>query len=70
MKPRPAPGAAAVYWRFVMKTLTAYFSRRGMNYAGGKLVDLKVGNTERAARLASELAGGALFELRAEHEYA
>lgn len=52
-----------------MKTLTAYFSRRGMNYAGGKLVDLKVGNTERAARLASELAGGALFEIRAEHEY-
>ena len=40
-----------------------------MNYAGGKLVDLKVGNTERAARLASELAGGALFEIRAEHEY-
>lgn len=52
-----------------MKTLTAYFSRRGMNYAGGKLVDLKVGNTERAAKLASELAGGALFEIRAEHEY-
>lgn len=52
-----------------MKTLTAYFSRRGMNYASGKMVELKVGNTERAAKMASELAGGALFEIRTVHEY-
>ena len=61
MKPRPAPGAAEFYWRFVMKTLTAYFSRRGMNYAGGKLVDLKVGNTERAAKLAHLICIGKRF---------
>ena len=52
-----------------MKTLTAYFSRRGMNYAGGKLVDLKVGNTERAAKAAAELTGAPLFEIRAERDY-
>ena len=36
-----------------MKTLVAYFSHRGMNYAPGGMVELKVGNTEVAARLGS-----------------
>ena len=33
-----------------MKTLVAWFSHRGMNYVAGKMVDLKVGNTEVAAK--------------------
>lgn len=52
-----------------MKKLIAYFSHRGMNYAPGGLVELKVGNTERAAGLISKLTGVAPFEIRAEHEY-
>ena len=36
-----------------MKTLIAYFSHRGMNYAPGGMVELKVGNTERAAKAAA-----------------
>ena len=39
-----------------MKTLVAWFSHRGMNYVAGKMVDLKVGNTEVAAKLAAELS--------------
>lgn len=52
-----------------MKILTAYFSRRGMNYAPGGMVELKVGNTERAAKMAAELTGSELFEIRTAHEY-
>ncbi len=28
------------------KTLIAYYSRKGNNYAGGRIVNLPVGNTE------------------------
>ena len=52
-----------------MKALIAYFSHRGMNYAPGGMVELKVGNTERAAKAAAELTGAPLFEIRAQHEY-
>ncbi len=52
-----------------MKALIAYFSRRGMNYAPGGMVELKVGNTEVAARLAAELCGGELFEIRKVGDY-
>ena len=52
-----------------MKTLIAYFSHRGMNYAPGGMVELKVGNTERAAKAAAELTGAPLFEIRAERDY-
>ena len=31
------------------KCLIAYFSHAGMNYVSGKIVNLKVGNTEQAA---------------------
>ena len=52
-----------------MKTLVAYFSHRGMNYAAGQLVELKVGNTERAAKMAAELCGCGRFEIRAAQDY-
>lgn len=32
-----------------MKTLIAYFSRKGNNYIGGSIVNLPVGNTAVAA---------------------
>jgi len=36
------------------KCLIAYFSRRGKNYVSGKIVDLKVGNTEVVANMIPE----------------
>lgn len=46
------------------KSLIAYFSRRGNNYVGGNIVDLKVGNTEVIAKKIQELTGSDMFEIR------
>lgn len=43
--------------------LIAYFSRKGDNYVGGRIVDLPVGNTEVAARMIQAHAGGELFRI-------
>lgn len=43
--------------------LIAYFSRKGDNYVGGRIVDLPVGNTEVAARTLQKLTGGDLFHI-------
>ena len=53
-----------------MKTLIAYFSRKGDNYVGGKIVNLPVGNTEVAAKKIAELTGGDLFAIKTAHGYA
>ncbi len=53
-----------------MKTLIAYFSRKGDNYVGGKIVNLPVGNTEVAAKKIAELTGGDLFAIKTAHVYA
>ena len=45
------------------KCLIAYFSHAGMNYASGKIVDLPVGNTQRAAEMICRFTG-ALFHIR------
>lgn len=45
------------------KILIAYFSRRGANYVGGRIVDLPVGNTEVVARKIRQLTGGDLFRI-------
>lgn len=45
------------------RILIAYFSRKGMNYVGGRIVDLPVGNTEVAARMIQAHAGGDLFRI-------
>jgi flavodoxin len=45
------------------KILIAYFSRNGGNYVGGKIVNLKVGNTEVAAKYIQELIGGETFQI-------
>lgn len=45
------------------QNLIAYFSKRGENYFGGKMVDLPVGNTEVVAKKIQGLVGGDLFEI-------
>lgn len=49
--------------------LIAYFSHAGQNYASGKLVDLSVGNTERAARMIRQYTGGTLYHIRRDIPY-
>ena len=45
------------------KVLIAYFSRAGMNYCGGSIVDLQVGNTEVIAEKIAQLLGADLFKI-------
>ncbi len=40
------------------KCLIACFSRKGQNYVSGKIVDLKVGNTEVIASMIQMKTGG------------
>jgi len=51
------------------KSLIAFFSRKGDNYVGGKIVNLTVGNTEVAARMIQKLAGGDLFRIETVKDY-
>ena len=51
------------------KCLIAYFSHAGMNYVSGKIVDLPVGNTERAAQMLRLFTGGDLFHIRTASVY-
>ena len=43
--------------------LIAYYSRKGQNYANGSIVNLPIGNTEVAAKMAQEITGGDIFEI-------
>jgi len=45
------------------KTLIAYYSRTGQNYAHGKIMNLPVGNTAIAAGFIQELTNGTLFQI-------
>ena len=51
------------------KILIAYYSRKGQNYVGSRIVNLPVGNTEVAAKMAQELTGGDLFEIQTVKSY-
>jgi len=51
------------------KSLIAFFSRKGNNYVGGRIVNLPVGNTEVAAQMIRELTGGDLFRIATVKEY-
>lgn len=51
------------------KVLIVYFSRQGENYYNGKIVDLKVGNTEVAANMISKLTNSDIFEIKSIEEY-
>ena len=45
------------------KCLIAYFSRKGQNYVSGRIVDLKVGNTEVVAKMIQKITGGDMFHI-------
>ena len=51
------------------KILIAYYSRKGQNYSGGSIVDLKVGNTEKMAGYIKDITGGDLFEITTINSY-
>jgi flavodoxin len=51
------------------KCLIAYFSRKGQNYASGRLVDLKVGNTEVVANMIQKITNGVLFHIEPDTAY-
>ena len=44
-----------------MSVLIAYYSRAGENYFGGAYRNISVGNTEKAAKMISEITRGKLF---------
>ena len=46
-----------------IKCLIAYFSRKGQNYVSGRIVDLKVGNTEVVANMIRRMTGGDMFHI-------
>jgi len=45
------------------KSLIAYYSRKGNNYVGGKIVNLPKGNTEVVATKIQKITGSDLFEI-------
>jgi flavodoxin len=51
------------------KCLIAFFSRRGQNYVSGRIVDLKVGNTEVVANMIQKKTGGDMFHIEPVTDY-
>ena len=52
-----------------IKSLIAYFSRKGNNYVGGRILHLPVGNTEVAAKMIQKLTGSDIFRIDPVKEY-
>ena len=52
-----------------IKSLIAYFSRKGNNYVGGRILHLPVGNTEVAAKMIQKLTGSDIFRIDTVKEY-
>ena len=51
------------------KSLIVYYSRKGNNYVGGKIINLPVGNTEVVAKKIKEFTGSDLFEIKTVKSY-
>jgi len=51
------------------KCLIAYFSRKGQNYVSGRLVDLKVGNTEVVANMIQKITGADMLHIESVTAY-
>jgi flavodoxin len=51
------------------KRLITFYSRKGQNYVSGKIIDLKVGNTEVVAKMIQNIAGGDLFRIEPIADY-
>ncbi len=45
------------------KCLIAFFSRKGLNYSSGGIIDLKIGNTEVVAKMIQKVTGGDMFQI-------
>jgi flavodoxin len=45
------------------KSLIAFFSRKGNNYVGSRIVNLPIGNTEAAAQMIQKLTGSDVFRI-------
>ena len=52
-----------------MRSLIAFYSRKGNNYVRGSIVNLPVGNTEIAAKKIQLLTGGDLFQIETTQSY-
>ena len=52
-----------------MKSLIAYFSRKGDNHVNGSIINLPVGNTEVAADMIRKLTGGDAFRIHTMKDY-
>ncbi len=52
-----------------LKSLIAYFSRKGSNYIGGSIVNLSIGNTEVIVNKIQELTGSDMFEIKTVETY-
>jgi flavodoxin len=51
------------------KSLIAFYSRKGNNYMGGKIVNLPIGNTEVIAKKIQAMTGSDLFEIETVKTY-
>lgn len=51
------------------KSLIVYFSRKGNNYVGGRIVNLPVGNTEVIAKKIQALTGSGMFQIKTVKSY-
>ena len=51
------------------KCLIAYFSHAGENYVSGKIVELRIGNTEKAAQMIKFYTGGDMFRINTVEPY-
>lgn len=51
------------------RILIAYYSRRGQNYVGGRIVDLPIGNTEVVAQKIEKLTFGDMFRIDTVEKY-
>ena len=49
--------------------MIAYYSRKGMNYLNGRIVDLQEGNTAVAAGIIQKITGGDIFEIKTVKRY-
>ncbi|MCI2068637.1 MAG: NAD(P)H-dependent oxidoreductase [Bacilli bacterium] len=51
------------------KVLVVYFSRAGKNYLSGRIISLRVGNTEQLAKIIASQTGGDLFKVERKEAY-
>ncbi len=52
-----------------MKILTAFFSHKGENYFGGRIVYINKGNTAKVAEKLHALVGGDMYEIKSASPY-